>query len=260
MTHSALARLAVAVSMTIAPSIALATDYTVGLGAGVAPDYEGSDDYKLVPLWNLRASNLYHPDTYVQVLATKATSNLLPSENWRLGPMLQYIPERDDVEDNRVDDLSHVDASVMVGVIGGYDFKLPERTVAGIELEARQDVSGGNGYLATLRGTYRAPLGDRTRFNGGIESTYASEDYMSSYFGINAKNAQRSNLDKFNANAGIKDVGLSASLTYDMFDNFTLTGIGRYNLLVDDAADSPIVDDRGSEHQFFAGVLIGYRF
>ena len=255
-----LARIAVAASLTMIAPAALATDYTVGLGAGVAPDYEGSDDYKFVPLWNIRADNLYHPDTYAQVLATKARSNLLPNENWQLGPMLQYIPERDDVDDNRVDDLQHVDASVMFGAVGGYDHKFAKSSVVGIELEARQDVSGGNGYLATLRGTYRAPVGDKLRLAAGIESTYASEDYMSSYFGINAKNSQRSNLDRYNADAGIKDIGLNGSLTYAMFDNFTLTGLAQYNLLVGNAADSPIVDDRGSEHQLFAGVLIGYRF
>lgn len=260
MANSTLARIAVAASVTMVAPAALATEYTVGLGAGLAPDYEGSDDYKFVPLWNFRADNLYHPDTYVQVLATRARSNLLPNENWRLGPVLQYIPERNDVHDNRVDDLQSVDASVMVGAVGGYELKLAEKSAAGIEIEARQDVSGGNGYLATLRGTYRAPVGDKMRFSGGIESTYASEDYMSSYFGINAKNSQRSNLDKYNADAGIKDIGLNVSLTYAVFDNFTLTGLGQYNLLVGNAADSPIVDDRGSENQFFAGLLVGYRF
>src|SRR3954462_3277897 len=39
------------------------TVYTLGLGVALAPDYEGSDDYRAVPLWNLRAGNLYHPDT-----------------------------------------------------------------------------------------------------------------------------------------------------------------------------------------------------
>jgi hypothetical protein len=42
--------------------------YTLGLGVAFAPDYEGSDDYAAVPLWNLRASNLSHPDTFIQVL------------------------------------------------------------------------------------------------------------------------------------------------------------------------------------------------
>ena len=41
---------------------------TLGAGAGFAPDYEGSKDYERVPFWNLRAGNLDHPQTYIQVL------------------------------------------------------------------------------------------------------------------------------------------------------------------------------------------------
>ena len=60
-------------------------NFTLGAGAGVAPDYEGSDDYQLVPLWNLRIGNLYHPSTFVQVIGPRLRSNFLPSDHWRLG-------------------------------------------------------------------------------------------------------------------------------------------------------------------------------
>ena len=36
---------------------------TRGAGAGVAPDYEGSDSYEAVPLWNLNVSNSSCPFT-----------------------------------------------------------------------------------------------------------------------------------------------------------------------------------------------------
>jgi outer membrane scaffolding protein for murein synthesis (MipA/OmpV family) len=89
---------------------ALAVDWTVGVGAAAAPDYEGSNDYEAVPLWNLRAGDLYHPKTYVQVLGPKLTSNFLPSDNWRLGLSGQFVPERDDVEDDKVDKLKSTDS------------------------------------------------------------------------------------------------------------------------------------------------------
>ena len=53
------------------PISAGAVDWTLGLGAGVAPDYQGSEDYELVPLWNIRASDLYDPNaTYWRDLFT----------------------------------------------------------------------------------------------------------------------------------------------------------------------------------------------
>ena len=57
---------------------------TLGAGAGVAPDYEGSDYYEPVPLWNLSVGNLYHPKTYVQVLGPRLRSNFIPDDHWRL--------------------------------------------------------------------------------------------------------------------------------------------------------------------------------
>src|SRR5687767_8729919 len=44
------------------------TQWTIGLGAGAVPEYQGGDDYHAVPLWNVRAQKLYHPDTYAQLI------------------------------------------------------------------------------------------------------------------------------------------------------------------------------------------------
>jgi outer membrane scaffolding protein for murein synthesis (MipA/OmpV family) len=85
--------------------------FTLGAGVGVAPDYEGSDYYEPVPLWNLSVSNLYHPKTYIQVLGPRLRSNFIPDDHWRLGVAGQFIKKRDDVHNDRVDDLESVDAS-----------------------------------------------------------------------------------------------------------------------------------------------------
>ncbi len=101
------------------PISANAVEWTVGLGGGVAPDYEGSENYELVPLWNIRANDLYDPNTYVQVLGPKLNSNFLPHDNLRLGLSGQYVAERDDVEDDQVDSLRSTDDGFMLGVLLG---------------------------------------------------------------------------------------------------------------------------------------------
>jgi MipA family protein len=234
--------------------------FTLGLGAAFAPDYEGSDDYKAVPLWNLRVGNLYHPDTYVQLLGPTLKSNFLPSDHWRLGVSGRYIPERDDVEDNRVDDLHAVDAAAMLGVMAGYDFFAGPEQDLGIMVDVKQDVSGNNGATATLQGFYGAALGPRSRFGLSIDTTWADDDYMSSYFGVNANNAARSGLDRFNADAGLKDVGATVSYTYAFGERWGITALARYDRLLNDAADSPIVDDRGDANQFILGLLVNFTF
>ena len=235
-------------------------NFTLGAGAGAAPDYEGSDDYELVPLWNLRVANLYHPKTFVQVIGPRLRSNFLPSDHWRLGLAGQFIKERDDVENDQVDDLEKVDSSLMLGVVGGYDFLADPQQDLALEVEARQDVANDNGFLATVRGIYGSRLTERWRFDGSVGSTWASEDYMSSYFGIDAADAARSGLDQFSADEGFKDISVAGALTYRLFERWSVSALANYTRLLEDAEDSPVVDDAGDENQFFAGALVNYRF
>jgi MipA family protein len=233
---------------------------TLGAGAGAAPDYEGSDDYELVPLWNLRVANLYHPQTFIQVFGPRLRSNFLPSDHWRLGIAGQFIKERDNVENNQVDDLEKVDPSVMLGAVGGYDFFADPQQDLVLELEGRQDVANDNGFLITARGVYGGQLSQRWRLNASVGSTWASDDYMTSYFGIDAADAARSGLPEYSADEGFKDVSVGAALSYRLFERWSISALGSYTRLIDDAADSPVVDDVGNENQFFAGALVNYRF
>lgn len=243
------------------PLGANAVEYTVGLGAGVAPDYEGSDDYEAVPLWNLVAKDLYHPDTYVRIFGPRLRSNFLADNNFRLGVAGQYVKKRSDVENDRVDDLRSTDDGVMLGALIGYDFKLPGKQVLGIEFEPRWDVKDNIGGLFTGRVTYTTPLaGGSWIFNVSAETTYASGDYMSEFYSINAADSARSGLNTYDADADFKDVALGATLTYKFTNHWNVTGLATYTRLVGDAADSPVVDDVGDENQFFGGLTINYSF
>jgi len=217
-----------------------------------------------VPLWNLSARSLFGPSsetTYARVLGTKLTSNLLPDPNWRLGIMAQFVNDYDDVSDNRVEDLNQVDRSFLIGAVGGYDLNLGGGQVLGAEVQAAADVLHGNGYLITFGPKYTAQFGDKKwSLSAGLNTTYASDDYMSNYFSINSGEASKSGLDEYSADAGFKDVAADLGLTYAINRAWSVTGIGRYERMTGDAADSPVVDDRGDKNQWFGGVLINYGF
>jgi outer membrane protein len=239
---------------------ATGTRYALGAGVGLAPDYEGSDDYRIVPFLRARAGNLYGPTTFVELLGTRITSNLVPHPHFRLGPMLQYIPKRGSVDNNRVDDLENVDPAVMLGATAGWDFVERPSEGFGLFLEGRGDVANGHGWLVTpgLRGRYGLARG--TSLAGSLTTTWGSEDYMSDYFGIDAADARRSGLDQHDADAGFKDVAIGGAVLRDLTERLQVGLLARYARLLGDAADSPIVDDEGSANQFFAGLLVGVRF
>jgi len=243
------------------PSTAQAIDWTLGLGAGVAPDYEGSDDYQAVPLWNVRADDLYGKPTYAQLIANRFRSNLLVDQNWRLGIAAQYVNKRDDVDNDAVDSMRSTDDGKMLGLLMGYNFNLEANRVVGVEFEPRWDVSDNVGGLFTGRVFYAAPFGGGSWvFKGTAEVTYASEDYMSEYFGVTNADSARSGLNTYNADADFKDVAFGATLTYKFTESWNLTGLATYTRLVGDAADSPVVDDEGNDNQFFGGLLVNYKF
>lgn len=83
---------------------------------------------------------------------------------------------------------------------------------------------------------------------------------MQTYFGVSAGDARRSGLDRYNADAGIKDIGINLGANWIITQNWSVMGIASYTQLLGDASnDSPVVDE-GSEGQFFGAAMAVYRF
>ncbi len=228
--------------------------YTLGLGAVAVPDYEGSDDYEPRPLPIARIQKGHR---YGQLFGAKLTSNLIPHPNYRLGPVVNYRGERDDVDNGAVDKLSDVDAALEVGAQMGYDHKLGGGVI-GAEVEWVHDVADGHdGWLLTPEIHYRRPLGDRWKFNLAVSTTYASEDYMETYFSVTPGDAAKSGLPVFGASDGFKDVSVNVALAYDITERWDLGVIGSWKRLLNDAEDSPVTKV-GDENQFIAGLFVTY--
>ena len=228
--------------------------YTLGLGAVAVPDYEGSDDYEGRPLPIARIQKGHQ---YGQLFGAKITSNLVPHPNFRLGPVVNYRGERDDVDNSAVDAMSDVDAALELGAQVGYDHKL-DSGVIGVEVEWVHDVADGHdGWLLTPEIHYRRPLGDNWRFNLAVSTTYASDDYMQAYFSVTPADAAASGLPVFGASDGFKDVGVNVALAYGFNRNWSLGALGAWKRLLNDAEDSPVTKV-GDENQFIAGLFVTY--
>jgi len=147
--------------------------YTVGLGAVAVPDYEGTEDYEAAPL---PVARIQKGHQYGNLFGTKLTSNLVPHPNFRLGPVVNYRGERDDVDNGAVDKMSDVDAALELGAQVGYEHNL-DGGVIGAQVEWVHDVADGHdGWLLTPQIHYRRPLGDSWKFNLAASTTWASDD------------------------------------------------------------------------------------
>jgi outer membrane protein len=236
----------------------LSTDwrFTVGLGAGLAPDYEGSKDYVFVPIPTFRAAKGY---TDYALNGTTFRSNMINHPNWRFGPYVRYIKERDYVKDRPVSDVNIADASLQFGLIGGYEFhieQVPFKSTIGVMAEGGYDVLNGNGWTLTPEINWGIPVTSRLSMRLGVDATVASGDYMGNYFNVSGPQFRKNPRIGSTYKAGstqLYKAGVSLGTSYAITEHWGVSGIASYHQLVNDAADSPITK-RGSKHQGFAGI------
>ena len=227
---------------------------SIGLGVGMAPDYEGSEDYEAVPLPYARVT-WGDNGHYLLLNGNNARVNLW-SEKWQAGPLLQYRKERDSVDNNRVKQMKDIDSAMEAGAFIAYKSG-PWR----LGLDAATDISDEHdGYLLTLRGGYTCTHMDNLKVTTSLSTTFADDDYMETYFQVDSQNVGTSGLTLYNADSGFKDVGVSVVGDYSLNTNWSIMGIASYTRLVGDAEDSPVVDDEGSKNQMFFGVMGIYHF
>jgi MipA family protein len=234
----------------------------VALGVAYAPDYEGSNDYEIYPYLEGR---LEYGDYYARLEGSDIRFNVVPSAMWHAGPVLGYRPGRDAVDDDQIDHLRSIDEALTAGAFVEFEHVGEDpRYGETLTLSVVQDVSGfESGLVATLRGVVRRPL---LFINPGFivsvdaEVDFADDNYMATYFDVSQGDAGRSGLPRFNADAGFKDVGAGISIDQFLSPSWSVGTRLHYYRLLDDAADSPVVDDAGSADQFFAAIVGGYRF
>ncbi|WP_082113999.1 MipA/OmpV family protein [Kiloniella litopenaei] len=227
-------------------------DFTIGAGAGFGPDYEGSDDYGVGAMPVLEAS--WRDDTFFISIDRGIGATLLRSEHFSGGVSLNYDWGRDEDDNSALKGLGDVE-----GGLAGTAFAEIDLGMYGFGLDITQDLSGEDkGLLANFNAEYRHSfLDERLWISAGPSVSWASEDYMQSYFGVDSKQASRSRYNQHDVDAGFKDVGFNVGAMYSFDESWAMTGTLGYARLLGDAADSPFVK---SKNQFFSGIAITYSF
>jgi len=231
---------------------------TLGGSVGFVPKYQGSSNYEVRALPYVDAN--YKDVVFVRGLA--AGANLVnvkgprPGDGLRMGPILRYGFGRDESDDTALRGLGDIDDAIEAGGFIAYS--------AGpllADLTLVKDVAGGHdGVLADAGIAWRATISPRLRGSVRASTTWANDTYMSNVFGISPAQSARSGMRVHDAGAGIKDVGLALNLSYGLTENWSVSGRVAYSRLLGDAADSPIVADRGAKNQVGTFLTVAYGF
>jgi MipA family protein len=235
----------------------------MGLGVGAAPDYIGSDDYRVIPLPNFELS---YAGYALRSSRLGVEADLVGITGLDAGPIIRYDLGRSDVDDSVVSLLPEVDGSVELGgfVSAGLPLSivgLESSSILAARVEYLQGLSGGHeGATAAGSLSLISPLTDSLTLISSLSTTYMSADYANSYFDVTALGSAASGLPVFDAGAGFRDVGVTLVANYELNENWSLNGIGSFTRLLGDAAASPIVSERGSANQFLGGLGFSYTF
>ena len=232
-----------------------------GVGVGFLPDYEGSDDYNIgiAPFFRY---TFQKQERYIQLLANELSANLLNHPNLRLGPVLSYHFGRDhNIDDRQVKRMKQIDGTLEGGIFADYLFRLSQnprhRFIVGGQVQ--YDLGGeSHGWKASGSARYWHPIATPVDLFLATQLNFATKDYMDTYFAVDSEDSTRSGLPKYTAGGGAKDFVLSGGVTRYLSRSWVTTAGLRYSRLLNHAGDSPIVDQRGSENQFFSGVGVAY--
>lgn len=215
----------------------------------MAPEYEGSDEFTVHPIPYFSIS---WKDRVFLNLERGLGVYAYRDDRFRLGVSVGYAQGRDEDDSERLRGLGDIDAAVRGQLFARYSLGS-----VNLGLDFAQDFGGTDGFQVRPGLGLNYALTRKVRLSPEVSATWASDDYMESYFGISPAQASRSGLQRFDAAAGFKRADFKVSATWDITDSwFTTANVG-LGYLMGDAADSPITDRR---LQPSAGLFVGYKF
>lgn len=217
--------------------------FTLGAGAAVKPAYFGSDEYRIGPsgsfgLHYLGAGRFSFGDPDPTALRT----------GWGLRGSSRYVGARDASEFDALAGLDDIDAAVELGLGVGYTARS-----FGAYLDARRGFGGHEGWVAEAGLDVIARPTAGLTVTAGPRLLWGDDAYSATYFGVTPAEASAA-LPIFDAQGGLTSAGVALGMTYRLNDDWGLEGALTYDRLMNDAADSPIVQP-GSRDQW--GVRFG---
>jgi outer membrane scaffolding protein for murein synthesis (MipA/OmpV family) len=245
---------------------------TVGLGAGLSPSYDGSDQYDLFPAPLVQGSvegidfGARGPGLYVDLVAD---GNSGKDVKFLAGPLVRFRMDRnDDIKDPIVLLLGKEDVAIEVGATAGVSFSKilhPFDTLT-MSSDIQWDVAGAHkGRIISPSVSYATPLSMAIFTMLSLSATHVDGNYADTYFSIDQAGSIASGLPVFDAKGGWKSFGANLLGAVDLSGDARDGGWGvyafiNYSRLTNDAARSPVTSLRGDADQWFMAGGISYTF
>ncbi len=241
--------------------------FTLALGAGITPDYVGSNDYRIIPAGGLRGRlgpvNLTTRSTYLYAdFFPRKASGI----DFDFGPIIGVNFNRSiRVHDPVVRRLPKLDTAIEVGGFAGISFHHltnPYDTL-GVRLDVLHDVAGAHkSTVFSPNVEFSTPLSRFTYVSASVGADFVSNRYADYYFGITPADSLASGLPVFNPDGGLEkwkaNMLVNQSITGDLTGGLSILGRANYSHLQGDFKRSPIVSLRGRASQWLLAAGLAY--
>lgn len=218
----------------------------LGIGAKYKPKYPGADDYFFVPYPLAKVSRFYLPGLGQFGGGKKSGFSLFPS--------FAFHGKREASDSPSLAGTNTVDWALEAGAGIAY-----RQGGMRAYIQGRQGFNGHHGQVVDVGVDITTRPTDRFTLTVGPQATWASGDFMSTYFGVTPAEAGNSGgaLMAYDPGPGFESIGVLAKVEYAVTERTTFHLRGGWKRLVGDAADSPIV---GDTDQFWIGAGFSREF
>jgi outer membrane scaffolding protein for murein synthesis (MipA/OmpV family) len=241
---------------------------TIGAGAAIVPDYEGSDDYRIIPAGAVRGKvggiSFITRGTYLYVDVVPSGAKV----DFNAGPIVGLrLNTRRHIDDPIVKLLPRRKTAWEVGGFAGvsvHGLTNPYDTL-GFRVDVLHDI--GSAHKSTTFSPnveFSTPVSRSTYVGLNVGAEFVSNRFADYYYTISPADrlATGNQLPVFNADGGMKNwkAGLlvNQSLSGNLLHGLSIFGLGQYSHLVGDFRRSPIVSQRGSASQWIGALGLGY--
>jgi len=246
---------------------------TVGVAAAMVPDYDGSDNYRIVPAPAAIGSV---GGFSFSVIGNHASIDLIPDKpgpglDVELGPVVSLNFDRTDhksIDDPRVAALPERGTAIELGGyvgIGKTGVITSQYDKLSVSVSYRHDVNGVyHSAVWSPSVTYLTPLSTKAgvALFGSVQ--HVGRGYAQTYFGITPADSLASGLPAYSAHGGWENYMLGAAFTYALTGNLVhglkLVAGGSYTRLLGSASYSPVTRIAGSPGQWLGAVGLAYTF
>ncbi len=230
-----------------------------GIGAGSTPEWNGADDAMVGAVPGARYS--FGKGKFVEWYGPYLGANVVEESNWEAGPVLNVRLGRSDVTDPVVSSLPDIGLGLEAGGYVGWH----HMNVHGVPYRFRTGLMAVHAVIGQTEGanvtpyvSLWVPLSAKLFVGLGGGATWADGAFMQQFYGVSEASASVSGLPAFQAGSGWRQTYLWPAIMWRVSPQWMVGAGVYYQYLLGDAADSPIVAERGDRQQLSGGLGIGY--